>query len=206
MIDQKVLLSMICVLSASVAPAAAQDFGQGPRRSLLETQSSDVPQGSVRIGGGERVIPAGGRSPWHTSGGPKLLYVIEGTMAVEGLAGKVYMTCGPAPGLCFNPHRAFWFFRNIGQGPLKFVVIGIDAVETPTMHEIVGQITRLSGNQVTLAVGDFRTSDLSVPRREVNITVAMPGAVAVGDDVITLRHNEKDHKADSLVKLSRRWQ
>lgn len=99
-----------------------------------------------------------------------------------------------------------FFFRNAGQGPLKFVVIGIDAVETPTMHEIVGQVTRVSGDQVTLAEGDFRTSELSVPRREVTITVAMPAGVAAGDDVITLRYNEKDRKADSLVRLSRRWQ
>lgn len=200
------LLSTVALLTTAAVAAAQQDFAQGPRRSLLEIQSGDFPQGKVRIGGGERLIPPGGRSPWHTSGGPKLLYVIEGTMTVEGLAGKTYMTCGPAPSLCFTPHRTFWFFRNIGQGPLKFVVIGIDAVETPTSHEIVGQVTRVSGDQVTLAEGNFRTSELSIPRREVTIAVAMPAGVAVGDDVITLRYNEKDRKADGLVKLSRRWQ
>jgi len=173
---------------------------------LKRIETTDLPQGKALIGGGERLIAPGGRSPWHTAGGPKLLYVVEGVMAVEGLAGQTLMTCGPAPKLCFSPHKDLFFFRNTGSGPLKFVVIGIDPVQKPTNHETVGQVTAISGNRVTLVVGDPRTSELAVPRREVTIAVSLSGSIAVGDDVVTIRHNETDHTAEGLVKLSKRWQ
>lgn len=192
------------VLSTTVA--AAQEFGQGKRRDLLKVETTDLPKGKAVLIGGERLMPPGGRSPWHT-GAPKLLYVLDGTLAAEGLAGKTLMNCGPGPRLCFfNAQKDLWFFRNAGQGPLKFVVIGIDPAERPTIHEEVGQVTGISGNRVTLAVGDVRTSDLAVPRKETTIAVSSPGAIAVGDNVVTLRHNEKEHKAESLVKLTKRWQ
>jgi len=31
------------------------------------------------------------------------------------------------------------------------------------------------------------------------------GSIAVGDNVVTIRHNEKDHTAQRIVKLSQRW-
>ena len=163
----------------------------------MKVETTDLPRGKAVIEGGERLIGPGGRSPWHTAGGPKLLYVLDGTMAVEGSAGQTFMTCGPAPKLCFSPHTSLFFFRNAGPGPLKFVVIGIDAAERPTTHEVVGQVTGVSGERVTLAVGD-------APRREVTITLSAPGPSAVGDTVVTVRYNEKDHKAERLVKLDRR--
>ena len=126
-------------------------------------------------------------------------------MTVEGLSGQTLMTCGPAPKLCFSPHKDLFFFRNAGEGPLRFVVIGIDPVGKLTNHEHIGQVTGISGNQVTLAVGDVRTSELVVPRKEVTITVSDLGSIAVGDNVVTMRHNEKDHTAQSLAKLSQRW-
>lgn len=195
------------VLVTVMPTAAAQEFGQGERRDLLRrSEPIELPQGKVVIGGGERLTPPGGRSPWHTAGGPKLLYVVEGAMAVEGMGGQTLMTCGPAPKLCFNPHKDLFFFRNTGPGPLKFLVIGIDPVQKPTNHETVGQVTGISGNRVTLAVGDLRSSNLAVPKREVTITVSSLGLIALGDDVVTTRHNEKDHTAEGLVKLDKRWQ
>lgn len=201
------LLLSILALTAAAPFALAQEFGQGGRRDLLNTETNDLPQGKAILTGGERIIPPGGRSPWHTGGGPKLLYLLDGTMTVEGLGGQTLMTCGPAPKLCFSPHKPLdlFFFRNAGQGPLKFVVVGMDPVKTPTNHETVGQVTAISGGRVTLAVGDLRSSDLAVPRREVTITVSAPGSVAVGDDVVTIRHNEKDHTAERLIKLAQRW-
>jgi len=195
------------VLVTVVPTVAAQEFGQGERRNLLKRiETTDLPQGKASIGGGERLMPPGGRSPWHTAGGPKLLYVLEGAMAVEGMGGQTLMTCGPAPKLCFNPHKDLFFFRNTGPGPLKFLVIGIDPVQKLTNHETVGQVTGISGNRVTLAVGDLRSSDLAVPKREVTITVNSLGSISVGDNVVTIRYNEKDHTAESLVKFAKRWQ
>jgi hypothetical protein len=195
------------VLVTVVPTVAAQEFGQGERRDLLKRlETTDLPQGKASIGGGERLMPPGGRSPWHTAGGPKLLYVLEGAMVVEGMGGQTLMSCGPAPKLCFNPHKDLFFFRNTGPGPLKFVVIGIDPVQKLTNHETVGQVTGISGNRVTLAVGDLRSSDLAVPKREVTITVNSSGSISVGDNVVTIRYNEKDHTAESLVKLAKRWQ
>lgn len=199
------VLIIVAAAISVVSTVFAQDFGQGPRRDLLEFETSDLPQGRAKIAGGERLMPPGGRSPWHTASGPKFLYVLEGTMTVEGLGGQTLMNCGPAPKLCFTPHKDLFFFRNAGQGPLKFVVIGIDAANKPTNHEEVGQVTGISGNRVTLAVGDLRSSDLAVPRREVTIAVSAPASVAVGDYVVTIGHNEKNHTAESLEKLVQRW-
>lgn len=198
-------LNVLFMMTISATTAMAQDFAQGPRRNLIEIRTSELPQGSVRIGGGERILPPGGRSPWHTSG-PKLVYVIEGTLTVEGLGGQIILNCGPAPKLCWNAGKSIWFNRNAEQAPVKFLIVGIDSVGYPTIHEEVGQVTAISSERVTLAVGDHRTSDLAKPRREVTITVSKLGPLAVGDDVVTVRHNEKDHKAESLLKLSRRWQ
>jgi len=194
----------IATWALGVSPGVAQEFGQGGRRDLLNTVTSELPQGKALLSGGERTTPPGGRSPWHTAGGPKLLYVLDGTMTVEGISGPL-MTCGPAPKLCLSPHKELFFFRNAGPGPLKFVVIGMDPVEKLTNHEHVGQVTEISGKRVTLAVGDHRTSELAVPRQEITITVSDLGPIAVGDNVVTIRHNEKDHSAQTFVKLSQRW-
>jgi hypothetical protein len=195
----------IATSAVGISASVAQDFGQGGRRDLLDTVTSELPQGKALLSGGERMTPPGGRSPWHTAGGPKLLYVLDGTMTVEGISGQTLMTCGPAPKLCLSPHKELFFFRNAGQGPLKFVVIGVDPVEKLTNHEHVGQVTAISGKRVTLAAGDLRTSELAVPRQEITITVSDLGAIAVGDNVVTIRHNEKDHTAQRIVKLSQRW-
>ena len=56
-----------------------------------------------------------------------------------------------------------------------------------------------------LALGDARTPDLVVPRREVTISVGAPGPIAAGDLVVTVRFDEKARRAESLVKLARRW-
>ena len=204
---RKFVVSLIVMATGSMSGTAfAQDFGQGERRDLLRRSDPiELPQGKVVIGGGERLTPPGGRSPWHTAGGPKFLYVLEGTMTVEGPGGKVLMTCGPAPKLCFNPHKELFYFRNAGQGPMKWLVIGIDPATRPTNHELVGQVTGVTGNRITVAVGDLRSSDLATPRKEVTVTVSELGTVAVGDDVVTMRHNEKDHTAERLVKLAQRW-
>ena len=188
-----------------VSTGATQEFGQGPRRDLLNTATTELPQGKVLLSGGERTTPPGGRSPWHTAGGPKLLYVLDGIMTVEGVSEQTLMTCGPAPKLCLSPHKELFFFRNAGPGPLRFVVIGIDPVEKLTNHEHVGQVTEISGKRVTFAVGDLRTSELAVPRQAITITVTELAAIAVGDNVVTIRHNEKDNTAQTLVKLSQRW-
>ncbi len=195
----------IATWAVGVSAGVAQEFGQGGRRDLLNTVTGELPQGKALLSGGERVTPPGGRSPWHTAGGPKLLYVLDGTMTVEGISGQTLMTCGPAPKLCLSPHKELFFFRNAGQGPLKFVVIGIDPVERLTNHEHVGQVTEISGKRVTLAVGDLRTSELAVPRQEITITVSDLGSITVGDNVVTIRHNETDHTAQRIVKLSQRW-
>lgn len=195
----------LALLSALSLDVNAQDFGQGPRRDLLNMETSELPQGRLRVSGGERALAPGARSPWHTSG-PKLLYVVEGTVTVDGLGGQTYATCGPAPKLCLTPNKSPWFFRNAGSGQLKFVVIGVDSVDHPTIHEEVGTVSALSGNQVTLAIGDARSAGLVSPRREMTITVGTPGSIAVGDDVLTLRLNKKNNTAEGLVKLARRWQ
>ncbi len=201
----KQLMLVLFALAGFALAANAQEFGQGARRNLLSVETSDLPQGKLHIAGGERAIPPGGRSPWHTSS-PKLLYVVEGTIAVDGPGGQTYATCGPAPKLCLTPNRNPWFFRNAGAGPLKFVVIGIDSVDQRTIHEEVGTVSAIAGNRVTLMTGDVRSGDYANPRSEMTITVAKLGSIAVGDDVMTVRWNEKSKTADDLVKLSRRWQ
>ena len=193
------------VLATVALAAHAQEFGQGARRELLETVTTDLPQGQLRVGGGERAMPRGGRSDWHTSG-PKILYVVEGTIAVLGLGGQTYASCGPGPNLCLTPNKSPFFFQNVGAGPLKFVVVGIDPVDRPTIHEEVGNVTAIAGNRVTLAIGDHRGTELANPRREMTLTVATIGSVAVGDDVVTHRINKKSNTAEGLVKLSKRWQ
>lgn len=202
----KRLTLILFVLGGFALAANAQEFGQGARRNLLSIETSDLAQGKLRVSGGERAMPPGGRSPWHTSNSPKLVYVVEGTIAVDGPAGQTYATCGPAPKLCLTPNKSPWFFRNAGSGPLKFVLIGIDAVDHPTVHEEVGTVSAIAGNQVSLVIGDFRKGDLATPRREVTLTVATVGSIAVGDDVLTIRLIEKSHTAESLVKLAKRWQ
>jgi hypothetical protein len=199
------LAALTMLLTISLA-ANAQEFGQGARRNLLSIETSDLAQGRLRIEGGERAMPPGGRSPWHTGSSSRLLYVVEGTIAVDGLGGETYATCGPAPKLCLTPNKSPFFFRNAGAGPLKFVVIGIDAVDHPTIHEEVGTVSAITGNRVSLVIGDFRKGDLATPRREVTLTVATVGSIAVGDDVMTVRLNEKTHASESLIKLSKRWQ
>lgn len=201
-----VIVLALMMWAAGATLATGQEFGRGERQDLLNTVTSELPQGKALLSGGERAAPPGGRSPWHTVVGPKLLYVVEGTMTVEGTSGQTFLTCGPAPKLCLSSHKGLFFFHNVGKGPLKFVVVGIDPVETPTNHEDVGQVTAISGKRVTLALGDVRKSELAVPRQEITITVTDLGAIAVGDDVVTVSHNEKDHTAQSLVKLSQRWQ
>jgi hypothetical protein len=203
------MLAIVLVLmlwAAGATVAIGQEFGRGERQDLLNTVTSELPQGKTLLSGGERANPPGGRSPWHTAVGPKLLYVVEGTMAVEGTSGQTFLTCGPAPKLCLSSHKGLFFFHNVGKGPLKFVVVGIDPVEMPTNHEDVGQVAAISGNRVTLALGNVRTSELSVPRKEITIIVTDPGTIAVGDDVVTVGHSEKDQTARSLLKLSQRWQ
>ena len=204
---KKALVAFLAIATwaAGVSAGIAQEFGQTGRRDLLNTVTSELPQGKALLSGGERTTPPGGRSPWHTAGGPKLLYLLDGTMTVEGISGQTLMICGPAPKLCLSPHKELFFFRNAGPGPLKFVVIGMDPVERLTNHEHVGQVTEVSGKRVTLAVGDLRTSELAVPRQEITIAVSDLASIAVGDNVVTIRHNEKDHTAQRIVKLSQRW-
>lgn len=198
------LAALTMLLTISLA-ANAQEFGQGARRDLLKTETAELPQGKVVVGGGERAIPPGGRSPWHTSS-PKLLYVVDGTVTIEGLDSQIHATCGPAPKLCLTPNKSPWFFRNAGPGSLKFVLIGIDSVDRPTVHEEVGTVTAINGNKATIVIGDFRGTGHATPRREMTISVVTVGAVAVGDDVMTVRLNEKTHASESLIKLSKRWQ
>src|SRR3990170_6642449 len=195
----------IATWAVGVSASVAQDFGQGGGGDLFNPVPSYLPPGKPLLSAGERTTPPGGRSPWHTAGGPKLLYLLDGTMTVEGISGQTLMICGPAPKLCLSPHKELFFFRNAGPGPLKFVVIGMDPVERLTNHEHVGQVTEVSGKRVTLAVGDLRTSELAVPRQEITIAVSDLASIAVGDNVVTIRHNEKDHTAERLVKLSQRW-
>lgn len=176
------------------------------RQSLLDIETTDLPQGRVRIAAGERTHPPGARTPWHTSG-PKLIHLMEGTLTAYGMGGKVLASCAPAPKLCFfSPGEEMWFFRNTGSIPMRFLLISVDSLDKPTVHEEVGQVSRISGKQVTLAVGDVRTSNLAVPARELSIEVTAFDGIGVGDYVVTVRHEEKKHRARGLGKLSGRWQ
>jgi len=199
-----VLVLVTCLVGAS--RATAEDFAKGKRRSLLKITTSELPQGKALLNGGERATPPGKRSPWHTSAGPKLLYVIEGTVTVEGTSGRTLLTCGPAAKLCLSSAKGLFYFHNATGAPVKYLVIGIDPADSPTNHEDVGQVTAISGKQVTLALGDVRTSELAVPHKEITISVADLSAIAVGDKVVTVGHHRKDHSAHKLVKLARRWE
>jgi len=133
---KKEFLAFVTIATwASVVPTvAAQEYGQGGRRELLKAETTELPQGKAVLTGGERIIPPGGRSPWHTAGGPRLFYVLEGTLTVEGPGGQTLMTCGPAPNLCFKPYQDMWLLHNAGQGPLKFVMVVMDPAKTPAKH------------------------------------------------------------------------
>ena len=45
----------------------------------------------------------------------------------------------------------------------------------------------------------------AVPRHENSVSVSAPPSVLVGDFVVTIGHDEKNHSAQSLVKLAQRW-
>lgn len=189
--------------------ANAEEFGQGKRRALFDggkMETTALPQGTVVLAGGERMMRPGGRSPWHTDFGPKLLYVLEGTIGVQGPGGETLMTCGPGPKLCLSSQKGMWFFRNAGAGSLKFVLIGINPAGKPTIHEAVGQVTGISANRVTLAVGDVRSGEFVAPRKEITLMINAIGSVAVGDHVVTVKYDEKTQSADGLLKLAERWQ
>ncbi|MCX7142681.1 MAG: hypothetical protein NT123_16755 [Proteobacteria bacterium] len=176
------------------------------RQTMLDIETADLPQGRVRIAAGERTHPPGARTPWHTSG-PKLIHLMEGTLTAYGLGGKVLASCAPAPKLCFfSPGEEMWFFRNTGSVPMRFLLISVDSLDKPTVHEAVGQVMRISGKQVTLAAGDVRTAELASPARELRIDVAAFDGIGVGDYVATVRHEEKQRRARGLVKLPGRWQ
>ena len=192
-------------LMLAVSAGAHEETPTG-RQTMLDIETADLPQGRVRIAAGERTHPPGARTPWHTSG-PKLIHLMQGTLTAYGLGGKVLASCAPAPKLCFfSPGEEMWFFRNTGSVPMRFLLISVDSLDKPTVHEEVGQVTRIAGKQVTLAVGDVRTADLASSAREIRIDVAAFDAIGVGDYVVTVRHEEEQHRARSLVKLPGRWQ
>lgn len=200
------LYSAIAAGLMFAASAGAHEQTPTGRQSMLDIETADLPQGRVRIAAGERTHPPGARTPWHTSG-PKLIYLMEGTLTAYGLGGKVLASCTPAPKLCFfSPGEEMWFFRNTAAIPMRFLLISVDSLDKPTVHEEVGQVTRLAGKQVTLAAGDIRTGNLAVPPREISIEVAGADGFGVGDYVVTVRYEEKQHRARALVKLMGRWQ
>jgi len=199
------LFAAIVLTTASIA--GAHEVDAGGRQNMLNVETTDLPQGKVRISAGERTHPPGARTPWHTSG-PKLIHLMEGSLTAYGLGGKALATCGPAPKLCFfSPSEELWHFRNNGEVPMRFLLISIDSPDKPTIHEEVGQITNIAGQQVTFAAGDLRGTGLAVPAREVSVSVAeLPAGIAVGDRVVTVRHDEKNRRTRSLVKLQTAWQ
>jgi hypothetical protein len=185
----------------------AHEIDAANGRGMLNIETNDLPQGKAKISANERTHPPGARTPWHTSG-PKLIYLMQGNLTAFGLDGKVLATCESAPKLCFfSPHDGIWYFRNTGKVTMKFLLIAIDSPDRPTIHEEVGKVTNISGRQVTFAVGDFRSSNLANPAREISIDVMdVPSGVSVGDFVVTVRHDEKNHRAQSLVKLKTAWE
>jgi len=198
-----VAIAVGLILAAS---AGAHEQTPTGRQSMLDIETADLPQGRVRIAAGERTHPPGARTPWHTSG-PKLIHLMDGTLTAYGLGGKVLTSCAPAPKLCFfSPGEEMWFFRNTGSIPMRFLLISVDSLDKPTVHEEVGQVTRVAGKQVTLAVGDVRTGNLAVPPREISIEIGAADDIGVGDYVVTVRHEERQHRARALVKLRGRWQ
>lgn len=203
-------LLIVLGLASSVAglsPLHAHEVGPPGQPGMLSMETTDLPQGRVRISANERTHPPGARTPWHTSG-PKLIHLMQGNLSAFTLDDKVLATCGPAPQLCFfSPRDQLWYFRNTGASPMKFLLISIDAPDRPTVHEEVGQVTRITGQLVTLAAGDLRNSGLKNPALEVSFQVKdLSAGIAVGDKVVTVRHDEKNHRAQSLVKLQAAWQ
>ncbi|HUN68509.1 MAG TPA: hypothetical protein VMU46_06915 [Burkholderiales bacterium] len=201
------IVTAIAAAFFSLCPVPGVAHDPSPAaQNLLNLDTNELPQGLVHINAVERIHPPGARTPWHTSG-PKLIHLMEGTLTAYGLGGQVLLTCGPGPKVCFHsPQDRMWFFRNNGSSPVRFLLIGIDSVTRPTIHEEIGQVVNVSGNRITLALGDLRTSDLAVPRRELIVTIGSPLTVTVGDNVVTVRHDDKNHTAEGVLKLAQRWQ
>lgn len=108
-----VLLGFVLLLSEA---ASAHGFGEGPGRDLLATETEILPQRKVIVGAVERVFAPDGRSPWHTDHGPKILYLVEGTLAIEGFSGSRILMCGPGPTVCLKqPVAESWYFHNVGK-------------------------------------------------------------------------------------------
>lgn len=84
-------------LIALASIAKAHEVDTSGRQSMLNIETFDLPQGEVKIAAGERTHPPSARTPWHTSG-PKLIYLMEGTLTAYGLGGKTLVTWGPASG------------------------------------------------------------------------------------------------------------
>jgi mannose-6-phosphate isomerase-like protein (cupin superfamily) len=185
---------------------SAHEFGEGPRRDLLETQTEILPQGKVIVGAVERVFTPGGRSPWHTDHGPKVLYVVEGTLAIEGFSGARILTCGPGPTVCLKqPVAESWYFHNIGTSPVKLMIVRMDPAEARTKHEVAGQITAIMDNRLTIVLGDMNGTGLLSPRQEISFTVKVLPTVKVGDDVVTREFAEEQRVTETVVRLQKRW-
>jgi hypothetical protein len=185
---------------------SAHDFGEGPRRDLLATETENFPQGKVIVGAVERVFAPGGRSPWHTDHGSKILYVVEGTLAIEGFSGSRILTCGPGPTVCLKqPVAESWYFHNVGKNPVKLMIVRVDPIGGLTKHEVTGQITAILGNRVTIALGDVNGSGLLSPRKEISFTATILPSVSVGDDIVTREFSEEQHVAETVVRLQKRW-
>jgi hypothetical protein len=197
------VLGFVLFLSGT---GSAHEFGEGPRRDLLATQTENLPPGKVIVGAVERVFAPGGRSPWHTDHGPKILYVVEGTLAIEGFSGARILTCGPGPAVCLKqPVAESWYFHNIGTSPIKLMIVRMDPVEARTKHEVAGQLTAVVGNRLTIALGDMNGTGLLSPRQEISFTVATLPSVSVGDDIVTREFAEERHVAETVVRLQKRW-
>jgi hypothetical protein len=133
---------------------------------------------------------------------------MDGTLTAYGLGGEVLLSCGgPASKMCFlSPQGKLWYFRNHGPGLVRFVLVGVDAVDMPTIHEEIGQVVAIDGKKVTLALGDLQNSELAAPRSELTVLVAEEITAKVGDDVVTVRHDKKTGTTRTLIGLTTRWQ
>lgn len=192
---------------AVVQTAAAQQFASGPRRDLLKTEVSGLPHGELVIAAGERRFSSGARSPWHTASGPKLLYMVRGTINIMAQGDKLLMECGPAPKVCLKDGDArSWFFRNTGPDVAEVLVVGIDPVGHPTVHEMVGEVANVSNDHVVLAIGDTRTGALAVPRKELALKIGKVADISKGDLVMTHVLDEKHGSAESLIRLAQPWE
>jgi len=192
---------------AVVQTCTAQQFGSGPRRDLLKTEINGLPPGEVVIGAGERRFASGARSPWHTAAGPKLFYVVRGTISIMGQGDKLLVQCGPAPKVCLKEGDAqSWFFRNAGPDVAELLVVGVDPARQPTVHELVGELVSVSDNHVVLAIGDLRTGALAVPRKERSLNVEKAAGFSKGDFVMTHALDEKNESAETLIRLAQPWQ